>query len=100
MVEHALDVLWKDVQAFWRDDHFLLAAADVQLSVFRELADVAGVEPAVLECARGFRVRVEVTGGDVLAADENLAVGGDLHLDARDCFPDRAFLGAERVIQP
>ena len=48
-VEHPLDVLRKDVQPFRRDDHFLLAAADEQLPVGVELADVAGVKPAVLE---------------------------------------------------
>ena len=59
-VQHALDVLGKDVQPFGRDDHFLLAPADVQLAVGADLADVAGVEPAVLERARGFLVGVEV----------------------------------------
>ena len=59
-VQHALDVLRKDVQPFGRDDHFLLAAADEQLAVGADLADVAGVEPAVLERARRFLVGVEV----------------------------------------
>ena len=59
-VQHALDVLGKDVEPLGRDDHFLLAAADEQLAVGVELADVAGVEPAVLERARGFLVGVEV----------------------------------------
>ena len=63
------------------------------------LADVAGVEPAVLERARGVLVRVEVAGRDVLAAHEDLAVGGDLHLDAGDRLADRSLLRAERMIQ-
>ena len=47
LVQHALDVLGKDVEPLGRDDHFLLAAADVQRPAGVELADVAGVEPAV-----------------------------------------------------
>ena len=47
--ERALDVLGKDVESLRRDDHFLLAALDEQPAVRVELADVAGVEPAVLE---------------------------------------------------
>ena len=42
---------------------------------------------------------VEVAGRDVLAAHEDLAVGGDLHLDAGDRLADRSLLGAERMIQ-
>ena len=59
-VEHALDVLGKDVQPLGRDDHFLLAPADEELAVLADLADVAGVKPAVLERARGFLGGVEV----------------------------------------
>ena len=95
----ALDVLRKDVQPLRRDDHLLLAAADEQLAVGADLADVAGVEPAVLERARRFLGGVEVAGRDVLAAHENLAVGGDLHLDAGDRLADRALLGAERMVE-
>jgi hypothetical protein len=52
-IQHALDVRGEDVQPFGRDDHFLLAAANVDLPALRLVADVAGVEPAVLERARG-----------------------------------------------
>ena len=99
LIQHALDVFRKDVQPFGRDDHFLLAPADEQLAVGADLADVAGVEPAVLERARGFLGGVEVAGRDVLAADEDLAVGGDLHLDAGDRLADRSPLRAERMVQ-
>ncbi len=48
--QHALDVLGKDVQTLGRDDHLLLAAADVQrVPRSSSAADVAGVQPAVLE---------------------------------------------------
>ena len=56
--QRALDVFRKDVEALRRDDHFLLAALDEEPARRVELADVAGVEPAVLErrgCFAGSR---------------------------------------------
>ena len=47
-VEHALDVLRKDVQSFRRHDHFLLATLDEDTPVRVALADVAGMQPAVV----------------------------------------------------
>ncbi len=47
LVEHALDVLGKDVESVGRDDHFLLAALDEQTPLLVALADVAGVQPAL-----------------------------------------------------
>src|SRR5262249_34656375 len=76
-----------------------LAPANEQLTVGPELADVAGVEPAVLERARGLLLGAEVAFGDVLAAHEDLAVVGDLDLHAGDCLADRAAPGAERLVQ-
>ena len=99
MVEDALDVLGKDVQPFRRDDHFFLPAADEQLAVGAELADVAGMKPSTLERASGLAFRVEVAVRHVLAAYEDLAVAGDFHLDARDGFSDRSALGAKRMIE-
>ena len=55
-----------------------------------ELADVAGVEPAVLERRARLLGRVVIAGRDVLAAHEDLAVVGDAHLDAGDRLADRA----------
>ena len=61
-IEHALHVFRKDVQPLRRDDHFLLAPADEQLTACADLADVAGVKPAVLERARASpRRRVEIS---------------------------------------
>src|SRR5439155_717754 len=82
LIHHALDVLRKDVEAFGRDDHFLLAAADEELAVRTDLSDVAGVEPAVFERLGSLFSGVEVAARHVLAAHENLAVLGDLHFDA------------------
>ena len=54
VIQDALDILRKDVQPFRRHDHFLLAPANEELAARSDLADVAGVEPAVLERPRGF----------------------------------------------
>ena len=98
-IEDALDILGKHVQPFRRDDHFLLAAADVDLAVGAEFADIAGVEPAVRERAGGFLVGLEISARDVLSAHQNLAVGGDLHLDSGNGLADRSLFRAERVIE-
>ena len=98
-IEDALDVFRKDVQPFRRDDHFLLTAADVELPVGAEHADVAGVEPSVLERAGRFFTRVEVPFRHVVAAHENLAVRRNFHFHACDRLAHGPFLRLERVIQ-
>ena len=97
--QHPLDVFRKDVEALRRDDHLLLAAADVNLFVLGDLADVAGVKPTVLEGAGRFFVRVEVAAGHVVPPDEDLAVRRNLHLHAGNGLPYRSLLRAERVVQ-
>ena len=98
-VDDALDVFRKDVEPFGRDDHFFLAAADEEPARRVELADVAGVEPAVFERrARRFGCAV-IAGRHVLAAHENLAVGRDLDVDAADRFADRSLARRERMVQ-
>ena len=99
LVQDTLDVFRKDVQALGRDDHFLLAAADVELPGFIESADVPRVEPAVLErVARGIR-RVEVPACHVFATDQDLSVIRDANLDAGDRLADRPARGSKRVIE-
>ena len=102
--QRALDVFGEDVEALRRDDHFLLAALDEQPAGRVELADVAGVEPAVLEAPSPARRLVGagglvVAGRDVVAADEDLAVGRDLHLHAADRRADRALRRAQRMVE-
>ncbi len=98
-LKHFFDVFGKDVQAFRRHDHFLLAAQDFQLAVFLQLADVAGVEPAVFEGARGFVRALEIARGYVLAAHQDLAIRRDLDLDAGDGSAHCALAGVERMVQ-
>ena len=99
LVQHLLHILGEDVQPLGRDDHFFLAAADEQLAVGADLADVAGVEPAVLERLRGFGGGVEVALRDVLSPHQDLAIVGHLHLDAGDRLANRAALRAERMVE-
>ena len=99
LVEHALDVFREHVQPLGRDDHLLLATADVQLTGLVEAADIAGVEPAVREGGARFLRRVEVLARHVLAPHEDLSVVGDADFDAGDRLAHRAARGAQRVIQ-
>ena len=97
--ERALDVLGEDVQPLGRDDHLLLAALDVDAPLLVGAADVAGVQPAVGEGLRRGLGRAVVALGDVVAADEDLAVLGDLHLDAGDRLADRSAARLERMVE-
>ncbi len=93
------DVLRKDVQPFRRDDHLLLAALDEDSPVGVHFADVAGVKPPALKRLRRGLGSAEIAFRDVVAPDEDLAVLGDLHLDAGNGLADRSLAGAEGVIQ-
>src|SRR6185503_4637703 len=97
--DRPLDVFRKDVQPFGRDDHFLLAALDIELTLRVDLADVAGVEPAVGKRLGGGLCRTEVPFRHVLALDQNLAIRRDLHVHAGDRLADRPASRAEWMIQ-
>ena len=67
-----------DVLAAGGDDDLLLAPGDLQVAVVVELAQVAGVEPAVgVEHLGGGRLVVPVPLEDQVAGDQDLAVVGD-----------------------
>src|SRR4051794_22130873 len=71
-----LDVRRGDVLAGRGDDDVLRAAGDLQEALFVDLAEVAGVEPAVLvEHLLGLLIESVVTLEDVRAAHEDLAAG-------------------------
>src|SRR5580704_3632831 len=95
--EGALHVFGKDVQSLGGDDHLLLAAAHRQAAFGIHRADISGVKPAILEGS--FGRRVEVSGGDVLAADEDLAIVRNAYLDSRDGFADCPLAGVERMVE-
>ena len=67
-VQRLLHVFRKDVETFWRDDHFFLAAPDTQLTGAVDLADISGVKPAIPKRDAGFFRRVEIAARDVFAA--------------------------------
>ena len=87
-----LDVRRGDVLAAGGDDDVLLAAGDLEEAVGVDLADVAGVEPAVDERLAGRLVVLVVALEDVRPAHQDLAVVGDLHLAAGERLADRAEL--------
>ena len=83
LLEVVLDVGGREVLAAGRDDDVLLAAGDRQVAVVVELAEVAGVQPAVaVERLGGGLGVLPVAREDVRAAHQDLAVLGDRHLDA------------------
>ncbi|AKZ55655.1 hypothetical protein SAM23877_2606 [Streptomyces ambofaciens ATCC 23877] len=90
-LELALDLGRRDVLAAGGLDQVLLAVGDAQVAVGRELADVAGVEPAVaLQHLGGLLGQLVVALHDAGAAQQDLAVVRDAHLGAGQRLADRA----------
>ena len=96
--DHLLDFARVDVEAA-ADDHVLLAVGDVEVAVGVEVADVAGVQPAVDDRLRGLVRRLVVALHHEVAAHADLAgrarrqdgagVVHDLDADQRIGAPDR-----------
>ena len=81
------------------DDHLLLPPGDLQEALLVQLPDVAGGEPAAPgEDLLGGCLVVPVAGEDVLPADQDLAVVGDLDPDAGQRLPDGADLVPVRPV--
>ena len=74
VVRHALHVVGEHVEALGRDDHLLLAPADEQPPLRVQLADVAGVQPAL--------------GVDHAAFGRGLGLGLEAWVDSRLPTPD------------
>ena len=88
-----LDVRRRHVLAGRVDDQLLLAVDDRDVAVLVDRGHVAGVQPAVVVERLGGAVgQVAVADHDDLRADEQLAVLGQLDLDARRRQPDGADL--------
>ena len=91
--QEALDLGGIDVEAA-NDEHVLLAADDAQPAGVGELAEVAGVQPAVGVDRVGSRQWiVEVPLHHAVAAHQHFSVVGDTNLDSWTL--DFAALGAE-----
>ena len=89
--EGVLDVLWVDVRAVGENDHVLLAATQPEEAVLVDLAEVAGVVPAIVieDGACGLLV-LPVPLEDVGSARKDFTVGADLHRDPGQRRADRA----------
>ena len=95
-----LDVGRRHVLAGRVDDDLLLAVDDLQVAVLVELADVAGVEPAVVvDRLRGLVGLVAVALHDHGRADQHLAVLRQLDLHARRGRTDGADLDLVRRVR-
>src|SRR3546814_13264548 len=87
--QHALDALRCDVVAAGIDDDVLLPVGNADVALRVDLADVAGVQPAVDDRARRRLRIVPVALHDQLAAYQDFAILGDAHLNAGKWPSDR-----------
>src|SRR5262249_41979093 len=92
LLHRVLPVGRSDVLATRRDDDVLLATGDEQVAVLVDLAEVAGVQPAVDHRLLGRVVVLVIAPEDVRALDQYLAVLGDLDFAARHRPADRTDL--------
>ena len=98
--EHPLDILGIHVESFGRDDQIFLPPAHHQAAIRREVAKIAGVQPAVVRTvARGKPVTLVITAGHVRPANQDLAIGGDLHFHARDGLAHATFLCVKGMVE-
>src|SRR5665647_564205 len=87
-LEEVLDRLGGDVLAAGRDQDVLLPVGDDEEALLVDVADVAGLEPAVLEGLAGLLLLLVIALHDVRPLGQDLAVRGDLDLDAGDRRPN------------
>src|SRR5205807_1940780 len=88
-LECTFDSLRRDVLPAAGLDQVLLSVGDAQISVSVQLPDVARVEPALpIDDLGGGLGHPEIAEHDLPAALEDLAVRGNLHLDAGKQPPD------------
>ena len=80
-LELVLDHLRGDVLAAAGLEHFLLAVGDAQVAAGVDLADVAGVQPAVLERFAGHLLVLVIAHHHVGPAGEDFTVFGNADLD-------------------
>src|SRR5579862_6872188 len=88
-----------NVHAFASYDDILLASLEVEVAFGVELADVAGVKPALLVEHRLQLLSLPIAGGYIGAAHQDFAARVKLHLAAFEHLADRAAAGAEGMVQ-
>src|SRR6516225_4959450 len=98
-VYNPFNVFGEDIEALRRHDHLFLAAADIKMSVAMKFSEIARVQPASHDCLRSSCWFAVIAGHDVCAAHQNLAVGGNLDVNAGQRLPNRAAAGMERMVE-
>ena len=93
-----LDLLRRDILAVWRDDQVLLAACQEQIAILIDIAEIAGLEPAVCQRFRGLLRHVVVALHDAGTLYPDLLVH-DLCLAVRHQPADRAVLHEVTVVR-
>ena len=88
--EDVLDVLGIDLESVGESDHVLLPPVQPEESILVEFPEVAGVEPLAVERGARCLLVLPVPLEHVRTLREDLAVVGDLHLDARHRDADRS----------
>ena len=90
-LERVLDRLWRDEFSAGGLDQVFLAVGDGKISIGVDVADVAGLEPAIFQSGLRFFGAIPVAFEDRRAADENFAVFGDADFEVRaeSCPPSR-----------
>src|ERR1044072_5353220 len=82
LFQQTLNQLRRDILPIRKLEQIFLPIRDVEMPVFRDISDVARVKPTVLEhSSRRLRLPV-ITAHHIWTTHENLAVFGDLELDA------------------
>src|SRR5262245_5486750 len=83
-----------DIHASRRHNHILLAPLKIEMAALSGARQVACMKPAF-----GVSQRLDAStpdaGRDVVASNQDLAVGGNLHFHTRQLFSDRATLWLE-----
>src|SRR5437867_7664843 len=87
LIEHMLDIFGMNIEPFGRDDRVLLSAAVVQTTFLIHCAEIACVEPSAI-----------VTRRDTFAANKDLPIGRNRHIQPWQCFAKRTPFCVKRMI--
>src|ERR1043165_9035884 len=82
LFQQTLNQLRRDILPVRKLEQVFLSVRDVEMAVFLDVPDVAGIEPAILEHGGGSFGLSVVTTHHVRTTHEDLAIFGNLDLDA------------------
>ena len=98
--ESGLEILGINIQAGGGDDDVFLAAAEAEIALGVEFAQIAGAQPATVFLGTlPQRALLPIARGDIFPADENLSIFGETEFAAGQDFADGPLRGAEWMIQ-